>query len=62
VRDNHCCSSVHNGEGSRTSVDQKFDQYRLFLRSISSKDVASESHFQTTRLKGPATEVAAPSF
>ena len=26
VRDNHCCCSVHNGEGSRTSVDQKFDQ------------------------------------
>jgi hypothetical protein len=25
VRDNHCCCSVHNGEGSRTSVDQKFD-------------------------------------
>jgi hypothetical protein len=26
VRDNHCCCSVHNGAGSRTSVDQKFDQ------------------------------------
>jgi hypothetical protein len=25
VRDKHCCCSVHNGEGSRTSVDQKFD-------------------------------------
>jgi hypothetical protein len=26
VRDDHCCCSVHNGVGSRTSVDQKFDQ------------------------------------
>ena len=26
VRDNHRCCRVHNGEGSRTSVDQKFDQ------------------------------------
>jgi hypothetical protein len=26
VRDNHCCRTVHNGTGSRTSADQKFDQ------------------------------------
>jgi hypothetical protein len=26
VRDDHCCCSVHNRAGSRTSVDQKFDQ------------------------------------
>jgi hypothetical protein len=29
VRDDHCCCSVHNGEGSRTSVDHKFDHMRL---------------------------------
>ena len=33
VRDNHCCCSVHNGAGSRTSGDQKFDQERGLPRS-----------------------------
>jgi hypothetical protein len=38
VRDKHCCCSVNNGAGSRTSVDQKFDQV-MKASSMTPRDV-----------------------
>jgi hypothetical protein len=39
VRDNQCCCSVHNGAGSRTSVDQKFDHGEPHRLSVSPRRI-----------------------
>jgi hypothetical protein len=50
VRDNHCCCSVHNGEGSRTSVDQKFDHTLLTEVDIAVATIAPGVHSNMVHL------------
>jgi hypothetical protein len=47
VREHHCCCGSHNGAGSRTSVDQKFDQV-MKASSMTPLDVQDGSFLPDT--------------